>query len=104
MTTPNSIFTGLTGDILYAFESTCKPLITADHRSSKVDDGKSAAQAKTDFTCLICYFSSNWESGLQVDEDETLMDDDLEEDTKYPETSHYWRTGRLGCKKRCFWV
>ena len=64
-------------------ESTCKPLITTDQRSSKVDDGnlaaeasktsatgeveandanlkgKSAAQAKIDFPCLICYFSSN---------------------------------------------
>ena len=38
----------------------------------------------------------------QVDENESLMDDDLEEDTKYPETSHYWRTGRLGTVYQAF--
>ena len=32
----------------------------------------------------------------QVDGNETIVDDDLEEDAKYTETSHYWRTGRLG--------
>ena len=128
MTTPNSIFTGLTGDILDAFESTCKPLITADQRSSKADDGnlaaeasktsatgeveandtniedtegKSAEQAKINFSSLICDFPNNWESRLhihmtkkhanieQVDGNETLIDDDWEEDTKYTETSHY---------------
>ena len=38
----------------------------------------------------------------QVDGNETLMDDDLEEDTKYTETSHYWRTGRLGTVYQAF--
>ena len=68
----------------------------------------------TDFWCHICVFSSNWESGMhihitkkhanieQVDGNETLIDDDWEEDTKYTETSHYWRTGRLGTVYQAF--
>ena len=76
-------------------------------------EGQPAEQAKTDLKCLICDFSSNWESGLhihmtkkhanmeQVDGNETLTDDDLE-DAKYSETSHYWRTGRLGTAYQAF--
>ena len=37
----------------------------------------------------------------QVDGNETLTDDDLE-DAKYSETSHYWRTGRLGTAYQAF--
>ena len=70
-------------------------------------------EAEIDFSCHICDFSSNWESGLhihmtkkhanieQVDGNETL-DDDLEEDAQYKETSHYWKTGRLGTSYQAF--
>ena len=65
-----------------------------------------AASARNDFPCLICDFESNWENGLkvhmtkkhlkveQIDGNATL--DDSEEDDKYLETCHYWKTGRLG--------
>ena len=36
-----------------------------------------------------------------VDGNETF-DDDLEEDAQYKETSHYWKTGRLGTSYQAF--
>ena len=37
----------------------------------------------------------------QVDGNAT-MDDDLEEDAQHSETSHYWKTGRLGTSYQTF--
>ena len=73
---------------------------------------KSAEQAKIDFQCLICDFSSSWECGLHIhmtknhvnieQVDGTILDDDLEEDAQYSETSNYWKTGRLGTAYQAF--
>ena len=83
----------------------------------KVVEDKSdqpSEQARNDFSCLICDFVSSWETGLQihmtkkhsmveqVDGNATLTDDDVLEDDKYSDTSHYWKTGLLGTAFQTF--
>ena len=70
--------------------------------------GKPAENAVTDFSCLICDFESNWKNGLkihiarkhdnieQMDGNNSLNIDEVDEDQKYSETHHYWKTGKLG--------
>jgi len=67
-------------------------------------------EVKSNYVCLICYFSSNWENGLnvhmtrkhadlvQIDGNDTfnLDNDDSGNDKKYQETMAYWKTGNLG--------
>ena len=70
--------------------------------------GKSAEKAKTGFSCLMCDFRSNWENGLkihmtrkhcnieQIDGNISVASDEVDDDKKYSETCHYWKTGKLG--------
>ena len=69
------------------------------------DNRNLAEQAVDDFPCLLCDFTSNWASGLeihmtrkhgyiqQIDGD---ANEDIEEGLKYEETSHSWKNGKLG--------
>ena len=71
------------------------------------DEINTAEQVGNDFPCLICDFTSNWANGFQihmtkkhanleqVDGNDTVIED-IEEDDKYSETDHYWKTGKLG--------
>ena len=92
--------------------------ITADQVVAEVnvasDTEKSADKAEQDFACVICDFTSNWKNGLQIhmarkhskiqqiDGNDTFENEEIDDDTKYSGTNHYWKTGRLGTVYQCF--
>jgi hypothetical protein len=77
---------------------------TAQSSDISEDKTKTAEQAQDNFPCPICDFVSSWANGLQihmakkhanleqVDGNDTVLED---EDDKYTETEHYWKTGQL---------
>ena len=73
------------------------------------DNDKPAEKALEDFLCLICDFSSNWKNGVEIhmarkhsniDQTDGIISvasyDEVDDDEKYADTCHYWKTGRLG--------
>ena len=78
------------------------------------DTEKSADKAEQDFACLICDFTSIWKNGLQIhmarkhskiqqiDGNDTFENEEIDDDTKYSGTNHYWKTERFGTVYQCF--
>ena len=88
------------------------PVAAPEQVVASDSNDNSADQARKTFPCLMCYFVSNWENGLQIhltrnhanidqiDGNGTLVGDDFEEDERYSGTSQYWKSGKLfGCKQ-----
>ena len=70
---------------------------------TECDKPNLADQATDGFSCDICDFKSNWANGLSIhiarkhcSIEQVDGIDDLKENYKYPDTCHYWKTGRLG--------
>jgi hypothetical protein len=73
---------------------------------------KPAEKVLEDFPCLICDFSSNWKNGVEIhmarkhstiDQTDGNISDEVDDDEeKYADTSHYWKTGRLGTSFQIF--
>ena len=82
-----------------------------------LEKGKITAEnALTDFKCEICDFSSNWKNGLEIhmsrkhssieqldgNSSLSLIDEDKDDDQKYLDTLHYWKSGRLSSVYQTF--
>ena len=72
-------------------------------KETECDKPNLANQATDGFSCDICDFKSNWANGLSIhiarkhcSIEQVDGIDDLKENDKYPDTCHYWKTGRLG--------
>ena len=90
--------------------------VKAQQNQNEVDETQKVAEkAKVSFKCEICDFESTWENGLkihmsrkhskieQVDGCQDIDFEDLEKkDTRYDETDHYWRSGRIGIAYHAF--
>ena len=90
--------------------------VKAQQNQNEVDETQKVAEkAKVSFKCEICDFESTWENGLkihmnrkhskieQVDGCQDINFEDLEKrDTRYDETDHYWRSGRIGIAYHAF--
>ena len=69
----------------------------------KIDESTEKAE-----TCFMCDFESNWKNGLkihmarkhcnieQIDGNNSVASEEVDDDKKYSETYHYWKTGKLG--------
>ena len=94
-------------DVILAFQAddTSENVAETAGSSDISEDKNNTAEKAQNFPCPICDFVSSWANGLQihmtkkhanieqVDGNDTVLED---EDDKYTETEHYWKTGRLG--------
>ena len=73
-------------------------------KSEEISDANSAEQAKCEFSCDICDFTSNWANGLNIHmtrkhphiEQLDGIRDDLDNEDIYFKTCQYWKEGKLG--------
>ena len=70
----------------------------------EISNAKSADEAKCEFSCDICDFTSNWANGLNIHmtrkhpntEQLDGIRDDLDNEDIYFKTCQYWKEGKLG--------